>query len=81
LIRGESDTYIPHIIGGILYKKLYPDSDKRGKLTDDCCDIIKIQLLALGILDERNITTGRWVLSKTGFQMMLNEGSVKTALE
>lgn len=81
LIRGESDTYIPHIMGGILYKKLYPDSDKRGKLTNECCDIIKIQLLALGIIDERNITTGRWALSKTGFQMMLNEGSVKTALE
>jgi hypothetical protein len=81
LIRSELDTYMPDIIGGLLYRKLYPNSTTRGKLTNDCCDIIKIQLLALGILDERNITTGRWVLSKTGFQMMLNEGSVKTALE
>ena len=81
LIRGESDTYIPHIMGGILYKKLYPDSDKRGKLTNECCDIIKIQLLALGIIDERNITTGLWALSKKGFQVMLNEGSIKTTIE
>lgn len=81
LIKSELDAYMLRTVSGALYMKLYPESTKRGELTIECFETIKIQLLALGIIEEKNLITGRWVLSKTGFQTMLNERSIKTTLE
>ena len=83
-INIRQEAYVLNIISEILYDKLYPDSkesDKRGVLSRACFDTIKIQLLALGIINEKEIKIGRWVLSDIGFQVMMNECTIKTKIE
>lgn len=83
-INIKQESYVLNMISEILYDKLYPDSkelNKRGVLSRVCLDTIKIQLLALGIIDEKEIKIRRWVLSNIGFQVMMNECTIKTKIE
>lgn len=77
-ISGVKDECASSLISQELFRRQYPDSKDRGELSPESFFTIKVQLLALGILDESNIKNRVWVLSDKGFQIMMNERAVKT---
>ena len=77
-ISGVRDDSVLYLISEELFRTFYPDSIDRGEISKECFFTIKVQLLALGIIDENSIKNKNWVLSAKGFQMMMNERAVKT---
>ena len=77
-ISGVKDEFVLYLISEGLFRKFYPDSTDRGEISKECFFTIKVQLLALGIIDEESVKNKIWVLSAKGFQMMMNERAVKT---
>ena len=77
-ISGVSDDCASYSISKELFRIPYPGSADRGAISEECFFTIKVQLLALGILDEESIKNKIWVLSAKGFQIMMNERAVKT---
>ena len=77
-ISGVRDESVLYLISEELFRTLYHDSTDRGEISKECFFTIKVQLLALGIIDENSIKNKNWVLSAKGFQMMMNERAVKT---
>lgn len=80
-INSKYEVYVLNLISKILYNKICPESNKRGVISQECLITLKVQLLALGILDEVQIKNEEWLLSKKGFQLMMNERSIKTKIE
>lgn len=80
IISPQSNTHMFRIVSELLYAKICPDSPKRGSLSKECFDTLKIQLFALGVLDEKRLKTGYWELSNIGVQLMMNERTVKTKI-
>lgn len=80
-ISGVKEEYVLYSISEVLFRTLYPDSKDRGEISKECFFTIKVQLLALGIIDKESIKNKIWVLSAKGFQMMMNERAVKTQVK
>ena len=80
IITLQSNTHMLRIASELLYAKICPDSPKRGSISKECFDTLKIQLLALGVLDEKSLKDGYWKLSSIGLQLMMNERTVKTKI-
>ena len=77
-ISGIAEFSVTDKIGKLLYSYTHPDSSNFGLLSTESITTIKIQLLALGILDEKKVQLGVWKLSNKGYQVMINERSVKS---
>lgn len=77
-LRYITDAYARDLIGDILFKLHSNETYYYGELTEYSFNTIKIQLMALGLMDisERNDVC--WKLSEKGIQMMLELGSIKT---
>ena len=77
-LKYRTDIYARDIIGDILYKLRFNEIDYYGELTEYSFNIIKIQLMALGLMDISERSDICWKLSEKGIQMMLELGSIKT---
>lgn len=77
-ISSANEYYLTDNIGKLLYNHTHTNTTNWGLLSTESFTTIKIQLLALGILDEKKIQSGIWKLSNKGYQIMINERAVKT---
>lgn len=77
-ISGSAEFSVTDKIGKLLYSYTHPGNSNYGLLSTECLTTIKVQLLALGILDENKIQSGVWKLSNKGYQVMINERAVKS---
>ena len=76
----KSDYTAKEEIGNILFEIAFPnESHYYGEINDRSFNVIKIQLMALGLINISDKGAGvRWKLSEKGVQKMLELSSIKT---
>lgn len=78
-IESKTDARAQSEIGDILYDLAYPEVESCGDISDKSFNTIKIQLMALGLMDVCEKIGGvYWKLSKKGIRKMIELGAVKT---
>lgn len=77
-LEAKTDRRAKDEIGDILYDLTEPTSDFYGDISDKSFNTIKIQFMALGLINICDKSGVYWRLSEKGTQKMLELGAVKT---
>ena len=77
-LESKTDRRAKDEIGDILYDLTEPTSDFYGDISDKSFNTIKIQFMALGLINICDKSGVYWRLSEKGTQKMLELGAVKT---
>ena len=77
-LEAKVDRRAKDEIGDILYDLTDPTSDFYGDISDKSFNTIKIQFMALGLINIADKSGVYWRLSEKGIQKMLELGAVKT---
>jgi hypothetical protein len=85
LLQQPSDGSVNFKLGSALYRKLHPDSQRTVEVHHDRFQTIKVQLLALGLINVLYTPTTKgdmalfWTLTPRGQGLMLQLRAVKAA--